>query len=180
MDTQQRGPCSDHGPGIIALERRWGLLEHCVVSFALRPHQWDDTGAGLHLIYIVTLIDRWLPVIMVHRFSKKLPFIYLTDTLGDPHKLCNTAEVGWMYLLSASCRTCGSLGSTVYGPGWSFFKCSACSGPMYKLLLPFALKKSSGILDLYSSTSINQNPATLNLQVTGLETFLEYRKQDQD
>lgn len=180
MDTWQRGPCSDHGPGIIALEWRWGLLEHCVVSFTLRSDQWDDTEAGPHLIYTVTLIDRWLPVIMVHRFSRKPPFIYLTDTSGDPHKPCNTVEEGWVYLLSASCRTCGSLGGTVNGPGWCSFKCSACPEPMYKLLLPFALKTSSGTLDLYSSISINQNPATLNLQVTGLETFLEYRKQDQD
>lgn len=44
-------------------------------------------------------------------------------------------------------------------------------GFICKLLLLFVFKKSRANLDLYSSTSMNQDPATLNTQVTKIGVF---------
>lgn len=174
MDKWQGKPCSDCGPGISPSEDGacWDLVCSALLGQISRMIQsWSQ------LIHTATLIDRWLLLIMFHRFLRNPPSVHLIDPLGDPQKPCNTMELGWVYLLSASCRTCGSLGGTANGPGWCFLKCSAC--PRLHLQASAIVciqkeqcysgcKRNSDILD--SSTS-NVNRATLNLQITKIEVF---------
>lgn len=52
-------------------------------------------------MHTAPLIDRWLLVIMVHRFLKKPPSIYSTDPSGDLQKSRNRVELSQVCLLSA-------------------------------------------------------------------------------
>lgn len=125
MDTSRRR-CSDCGLRIIVIEWRLGFAGQCVVTHTLKLDQWDDTEARPQLTHTATLTDSWLLVIVAHRFLRKASSIHSTDPSGDPWKPCSTVELGWACLLSASCRTCGSLGGAANGPGWCCFKYSAC------------------------------------------------------
>lgn len=175
MDTWQGKPCSDCGPGISPSEDGacWDLVWSALLSGQISRmiQSWSQ------LIHTATLIDRWLLVIMFHRFLRNPPSVHLIDPLGDPRTPCNTMELGWIYLLPASCRNCGSLGGIANGPGWCFFKCSACPRLHLQATVIVCIqkeqcysgfKKNSAILD--SSTS-NLNLATLNTQITKIGVF---------